>query len=106
MRTLVWVVLLATTAAAADEPWRDGKITEVAQSELASPIAGQVIITYTVQSGTTRYVAYEMVATSAHFRPQTFKIGDAVRVQDHKRTLVLMDSKGKKRSLTLLKKTP
>ena len=106
MRTIVWVVLLAITAAAADEPWRDGKINEVAQSELASPIAGQVIITYTVQSGTTRYVAYERVATSAHFHPPTFQIGDAVRLQERKKTLVLMDSKGKKRSLTLLKKTP
>jgi len=32
MRTLLWVVLLAITTAAADEPWRDGKITEVAIS--------------------------------------------------------------------------
>lgn len=105
MRTLLWVALLAVTAAAADEPWRDGKITEVDQSELTSPIAGQMIITYTVQSGTTRYVAYEMAAISAHLPAQPLRTGDAVRVQEHKRTLILMDQKGKKRSLTLQKKT-
>jgi hypothetical protein len=105
MRTLLGVALLVVTESAAEEPWRDGKITEVTQSELTSPIAGQMIITYTVQSGTTRYVAYEMVAISAHLSPQLFKTGDAVRVQEHKKTLVVMDSKGKKRSLTLQKKT-
>jgi hypothetical protein len=33
VRTLLWLVLLPMTAAASDEAWRDGRITEVAQSE-------------------------------------------------------------------------
>jgi hypothetical protein len=105
MRTLFCVALLALTAAAADEPWRDGKITDIAQSELTSPIAGQMIITYTVQSGTIKYVAYEMATISAHLPQQLFKTGEPVRVQEHKKTLILMDQKGKKRSLTLQKRT-